>query len=101
MRHLTIPLDDETIRSLKVGDPVLLSGVMITGRDAAHKWMVDTFIEGTRQPQGDDQEVYSAIKTLLVGGVFTTRPAVQGWIQDYRFVRCRLRVPARNLTRGM
>ena len=34
MRQLTIPLDDETIRSLKVGDPVLLSGVMITGRDA-------------------------------------------------------------------
>lgn len=88
MRQLTIPLDDETIRSLKVGDPVLLSGVMITGRDAAHKWMVDTFIKGTRQPQGDDLEVYTAIKTLLVGGViYHCGPVVSGLeTKDYRFV---------------
>ena len=64
MRSLNIPLSDDTIRSLKVGDPVSLNGIMITGRDAAHKWMVDTFIKQTRQPQGDDLEVYEAIKKL-------------------------------------
>jgi tartrate dehydratase beta subunit/fumarate hydratase class I family protein len=60
-----MPLSDETIRSLKVGDSLALNGVMMTGRDTVHKWMVDTFIKKTRQPQGDDLEVYEAIKPLL------------------------------------
>jgi tartrate dehydratase beta subunit/fumarate hydratase class I family protein len=51
MRSLNMPLTDEAIRSLKVGDPVLLNGIMITGRDAAHKWMVDTFIKQTATPR--------------------------------------------------
>jgi fumarate hydratase class I len=33
---LTTPLDETTIRSLKVGDVVLVSGPMFTGRDAVH-----------------------------------------------------------------
>ncbi|MCS7010398.1 MAG: fumarate hydratase C-terminal domain-containing protein, partial [Anaerolineales bacterium] len=51
MREVTIPISDDVIRSLKVGDPVALSGVMVTGRDAVHKWMVETFIKKTRSPQ--------------------------------------------------
>jgi fumarate hydratase subunit beta len=88
MRSLNIPLDDDTIRSLKVGDPILLSGVMVTGRDAAHKWMIDTFIKKTRQPQGDDLEVYEAIKPLLKGGViYHCGPVVAGLdTKQYRFV---------------
>ena len=57
MRQISIPIDPDVIRSLTVGDPVSLSGVMITGRDAVHKWMIETFIRQTRDPQGDDQEV--------------------------------------------
>lgn len=34
--HLTTPISVEQIRSLKVGDVVLLSGVLHTGRDALH-----------------------------------------------------------------
>lgn len=88
MRSLTMPLSDETIRSLKVGDPVLLNGIMITGRDAAHKWMVDTFIKQSRQPQGDDLEVYEAIKPLLAGGViYHCGPVVSGLdTKEYKFV---------------
>ncbi len=88
MRTLNMPLSDETIRSLKVGDPILLSGIMITGRDAAHKWMVDTFIKNTRQPQGDDLEVYEAIKRLLEGGViYHCGPVVAGLdTKQYKFV---------------
>jgi fumarate hydratase class I len=33
---LTTPLDEATVRSLKVGDVVLVSGRMFTGRDAVH-----------------------------------------------------------------
>ncbi len=88
MRSITIPLSDDVIRSLKVGDPVLLSGVMLTGRDAVHKWMADTFIQGKRQPQGDDREVYDAIRPLLAGGaIYHCGPVVAGLdTRQYRFV---------------
>lgn len=42
MRQITIPISDEVIRSLNVGDPVSLNGIMVTGRDAVHKWLVET-----------------------------------------------------------
>ena len=40
MARLSLPCDEKTIRSLKVGDFVELSGRMITGRDSAHHWLV-------------------------------------------------------------
>ncbi len=88
MRKLTIPIANEAIRELKVGEPVALTGVMITGRDAVHKWMVETFIKKTRQPEGDDLEVYQAIQPLLRGGViYHCGPVVAGLESgDYRFV---------------
>jgi fumarate hydratase class I len=88
MKPLTIPISDEAIRDLKVGEPVALSGVMLTGRDAVHKWMVETFINRTRQPQGDDLEVYEAIKPLLDSGViYHCGPVVSGLdTREYRFV---------------
>ncbi len=88
MQKVTIPISDKTIRGLKVGAPVALSGVMITGRDAAHKWMVETFVKKTRPPQGDDLQVYEAIKPLLDGGViYHCGPVVAGLdTGDYRFV---------------
>lgn len=88
MRRLTIPIGDETVRELKVGDPVILSGIMLTGRDAAHKWMVETFVKKTREPRGDDLAVYEAIKPLLSGSaIYHCGPVVSGLdTKDYRFV---------------
>jgi fumarate hydratase class I len=88
MHSLTIPIPDEAIRELKVGDPVSLSGVMITGRDTAHKWMVETFVKETRRPEGDDREVYEALKDLLAGGaIYHCGPVVAGLdTKEYRFV---------------
>jgi fumarate hydratase subunit beta len=85
---LTIPISDDAVRSLKVGDSVLLSGIMITGRDAAHKWLVDTFIKKTRQPTDEDMEVYQAIQPILDGGViYHCGPVVGGLdTKQYRFV---------------
>jgi fumarate hydratase class I len=88
MRQVTIPISDEVIRSLTVGEPLLLSGVMVTGRDAVHKWLVETFVRKTRQPQGDDWEVYEALKPLLKGSViYHCGPVVSGLeTGHYRFV---------------
>ena len=39
--RLTTPLSDEDVTKLKIGDKVLLNGVIYTGRDAAHKSLVE------------------------------------------------------------
>jgi len=88
MREITIPISDETIRSLHVGEPVELSGVMITGRDAVHKWMSDTYIKKIRQPQADDLQVYEEIRKYLDRGVlYHCGPVVSGIeTKQYKFV---------------
>ena len=40
MAELKLPVDEGKIRDLKVGDFVELTGRMITGRDAAHTWLI-------------------------------------------------------------
>ena len=69
MREIQLPVSDEIIRELRVGEPVLLTGVMVTGRDAAHKWLMETFIKKTKEPKGDDLQVYEELKRLLNGSV--------------------------------
>jgi fumarate hydratase class I len=41
MAELKLPVSEESIRSLEVGDFVELTGRMITGRDAAHNWLIE------------------------------------------------------------
>jgi len=45
MAKLNLPCDEAAIRALRVGEPALLSGRMITGRDTAHHWLVGGFRE--------------------------------------------------------
>jgi fumarate hydratase, class I len=39
-KHLVAPLSEEQVRELKVGDVVLISGEMYTGRDAVHSYLM-------------------------------------------------------------
>ena len=48
--HLTTPISDETIETLKSGDIVYLSGIIYTARDAAHKRLVDLLDAGKELP---------------------------------------------------
>ena len=88
MKYITTPISDEAIRDLKVGDSVALTGMMVTGRDAAHKWMIETFIKKTRLPQGDDMQVYEELKKLLNGSViYHCGPVVGGLdTKEYKFI---------------
>ena len=88
MRSINIPISDEIIRSLKVGEPVQLNGIMVTGRDAAHKWMMETFIKKTRAPAEGDMDVYAELKKLLNGAViYHCGPVVSGLdTRAYKFV---------------
>ena len=65
---LTIPISEETIRALHAGDEVRLSGVIVTGRDAAHEYMIDTFIRPTAVPESERQ-LCQELRRLLNGGV--------------------------------
>jgi fumarate hydratase class I len=67
MHELTIPIGEEAIKALRVGDPVSLTGVIVTARDAAHKLMIDEFIKVDEVKT--NQELYGKLKELLAGGV--------------------------------
>ncbi len=88
MRSLTLPISDEEIRSLHMGDAVCISGTMLTARDAVHKWLLETFINKTRPPQNDDLEIYEKIRPILNGGIiYHCGPVVAGMdTKQYRFV---------------
>src|SRR5208337_1979555 len=47
---LTPPLTNEDVRNLEVGDKVLVSGVIYTARDAAHKRLLDLLEAGKPLP---------------------------------------------------
>lgn len=49
-KKVTAPLDDAAIKDLKIGDRVLLSGTIYTGRDAAHKRLIETLEKGEELP---------------------------------------------------
>ena len=48
--RLKTPLTDADVETLRIGDKVLLNGVIYTGRDAAHKRMTDLLKEGKPLP---------------------------------------------------
>jgi fumarate hydratase subunit beta len=48
--NLKSPIDEETIKKLKAGDQVLITGVIYTARDAAHKRMVEALDKGEKLP---------------------------------------------------
>ena len=41
VKKLFLPVDAKTVRSLKAGDAVSISGLVHTGRDRFHKWFAD------------------------------------------------------------
>lgn len=44
------PLDEETVKKLKTGDHVLISGVIYTARDAAHRRIVEAMDRNDKLP---------------------------------------------------
>ncbi len=59
MKHITTPLDETAARGLRAGDTVLISGVIYTGRDAAHKKLLAMLDKGEALPMElKDQIIY-------------------------------------------
>ncbi len=49
-KHLVTPLTASEVEKLHAGDNVMLTGYIFTGRDAAHKKMVDLLEKGEKLP---------------------------------------------------
>lgn len=49
-KRIVAPLTEDVILDLKIGDGVLISGVLFTGRDSAHKRLIETLDHGEPLP---------------------------------------------------
>lgn len=49
-KRVTTPLTDESVRGLKAGDSVLITGVIYAARDAAHKRLTEALSRGEKLP---------------------------------------------------
>jgi fumarate hydratase subunit beta len=77
--HISLPVRDEQILSLQIGDTVYLDGIIVTGRDMVHKWLVEKFIHPVIPASADEQKVYRTIQPYLNKGViFHCGPIVSG-----------------------
>jgi fumarate hydratase class I len=80
--ELTTPIPEADIRALHIGDAVRLSGVIVTARDAAHKYIVETFIKNRSIPESE-QPLYKELGQLLDGGViYHCGPVVRGGTEE-------------------
>jgi len=49
-KRITPPLTNDVVKDLKAGDNVLITGVIYSARDAAHKRIVDMMAKGEKPP---------------------------------------------------
>ena len=49
-KKVTLPLTEKTLKDLRAGDDVLLTGIIYVGRDAAHKRMIEALDRGEQPP---------------------------------------------------
>ena len=83
LHKLSLPLSETDVLALDVADEVLLSGTLLTARDAAHKWLTETFIENSQSPAPEDQIILDAIAPILHhGAIYHCGPLISGNISD-------------------
>lgn len=87
MIQLTTPIAEEEILRLRVGDAVQLSGIASTGRDAAHKYMVERLIEAPRPLPPEDEKLFNELRATLSGGaIYHSGPILKNEAGRWSFV---------------
>ena len=86
MTELNVPISDEQIMKLKVGDVVSLNGVILTARDQAHKYFIENFIDREVIPE-EEKELHRKLREILRGGViYHCGPIVKKIDDRWQFV---------------
>lgn len=86
MKKIRLPLTEETVRSLKAGDRVLLSGYIYTSRDAGHKRMCEALEKGEKLPFEIENSViyYVGPTPAKEGGIIgSAGPTTSGRMDKY------------------
>lgn len=81
-KKITLPITEEDIENLKAGDSVLLSGSIITGRDAAHKRLFELLEEGKELPVNINGEIIYYVGPAPAKPLYAVGPA--GPTSSYR-----------------
>lgn len=84
--RIETPLTQEKVKGLKAGDNVLISGVIYTGRDAAHKKIVGALAQGEDLPfEMKDQVMYFVGPTPAKEGqvIGSAGPTTSGRMDAY------------------
>jgi tartrate/fumarate subfamily iron-sulfur-dependent hydro-lyase beta chain len=75
MNRLSLPWTEEQVMSLKAGDRLLLSGILVTGRDRAHQYLNNLVEKGVPK---EEENTYSQLKEMLDGGaIYHCGPVVK------------------------
>jgi tartrate/fumarate subfamily iron-sulfur-dependent hydro-lyase beta chain len=78
MKELKTPISREAILQIQAGDVVLISGLALTGRDNALKYMVETLIEGAKPLATEDEQICRELREVLAGGaIYHSGPIVK------------------------
>lgn len=86
IKNITTPLTDKVVASLHCGDMVNVSGIIYTGRDAAHKNMVEMLRKGEELPvDWHGQVIYYAGPTPAKPGrvIGSCGPTTSGRMDAY------------------
>ena len=81
-KKIKLPITDKDIKSLKAGDSVLLTGSIITGRDAAHKRLYELIQKGEELPVDIKGELIYYVGPAPAKPGYTVGPA--GPTSSYR-----------------
>ncbi len=65
---LQVPISEEAVRALHVGDQVRLHGIVVLARDAAHKYIMESFVRPESIP-ASEQALHEELCRLWSGGV--------------------------------
>lgn len=85
-KKITLPITDEDIKNLKAGDSVLLTGSIITGRDAAHKRLYELIQKGEKLPVDIKGELIYYVGPAPAKPGYAVGPA--GPTSSYRMDKC-------------
>jgi fumarate hydratase class I len=67
LNKIELPVSAAEIAKLRVGDLVSISGVLVTARDAAHKYLVENYVRGPLPPE--EKPLADKLYPLLENGI--------------------------------
>ncbi len=74
--NLQVPIGEEAVRSLAVGDLVNLSGIVVLARDAAHKYIMENFVHVPAVPESEQALHAELLRLWHEGAMYHCGPVV-------------------------